>query len=326
MSTSRRSLIITGPTASGKTDLAESIAQRVGGEIVNIDVGQFYTALTVGTAKPDWRSKPFDCHLFDILDTPTELSAAACRSKIIALVEDIQTRGKLPIIVGGSMFYIKSLFYPPHQHPIITKETSRFTGLLDTRAEVLDNNLSSHDLWKKLEVIDPLRAQALHQNDRYRVMRALEIWATTGKKPSSFHPIFSPPFPAHVIFLTPPKDVLSGRINQRTKNMINSGGWIAEAKNLLGTEWENFIELKGIIGYTQIFEYLRVMGQQIGVPQEVDENVIAHIAQETRQYAKRQMVFAKKLKSQLEEDVKSSSTVITIQEIAEVDMATADLL
>lgn len=305
-------LIITGPTASGKTDLAECIAQRLGGEVINIDVGQFYTPLTIGTAKPEWQKKPFACHLFDIIDIPVELSVAAYRSRIVTLVNEIYARGKLPIIVGGSLFYVKSLFFPPHQH--LAQKNSR------QQPADIDLSLSAPELWNILNELDSVRAQAIHPNDHYRIVRALQIWLATGEKPSSFAPIFAPPFSAHVVFLAPPKDVLSQRITQRTTQMIDSGDWINEAKSLLGTEWERFVESKGIIGYAQIFAWLRS-----GLL-EMPKGLIDDIAQETRQYAKRQMVFLKKLEHQLASDTTESMYSIASYKIEQVDDATVDFL
>ena len=301
MISNRYPLIITGPTASGKTDLAEEIAQQMGGEIINIDVGQFYEPLSVGTAKPDWQKKSFTCHFFDILNEPCELSVAAYRNRMLTLVDEIVRRGKLPIIVGGSLFYIKSLFFPPHEQ-FLQKDLHR-------DQECIDLSSSSSELWNTLNNIDPIRAQALHHNDRYRIVRALQIWQTTGQKPSNFEPRFNPPFSAHIIFLVPPKDILLQRISMRTRQMIDSGAWIHEAKNLLGSPWEDFIRRKGLIGYTQIFEWLKFRTTPL-------DELIADIVQETNQYAKRQMVFLKKFKKQLEEQVLHSSQTISFREIS----------
>ncbi len=116
-------LIITGPTASGKTDLSLAIAREIDAEIINGDVGQFYTPLSVGTAKPDWRNQEVPHHLFDIISEPQDFSVSAYRQLVIDTAEKVWQRGRLPIIVGGSLFYIKSLFFPPmQQHASVKKQ------------------------------------------------------------------------------------------------------------------------------------------------------------------------------------------------------------
>ena len=122
-----QAIIIYGPTAVGKTDFAEALAQRINGEIINADAAQFYTPLTIGTAKPDWRKAPVPYHLFDICDEPNNYSVAAYRADVERAVTSIASRGKIPIIVGGSGFYIHSLFFPL---PISRKRLLNFQSLL----------------------------------------------------------------------------------------------------------------------------------------------------------------------------------------------------
>src|SRR3990172_4748508 len=102
-------LIIYGPTGVGKTDMALAIAERMPSEIVNMDVGQFYTPLSIGTAKPAWRSSPVPHHLFDILDTPKNITVVEYRTLLLKKINEIRDRGNLPIVVGGSGFYLYSL-------------------------------------------------------------------------------------------------------------------------------------------------------------------------------------------------------------------------
>lgn len=291
-------LIITGPTASGKTQLAEDIALRHNGEIINADVGQFYVPLTVGTAKPDWQSKPFRSHLFDIINDQTEINITRYRQLVCGLVAEIQQRGHIPIIVGGSAFYIKSLFFPPAEY------NSQHDPKDQSPRHQIDTSRDTVMLWEMLNKIDPARAQKLHQNDQYRIVRALDIWQKTGQLPSSFEPRFSPPFPAHIVFLVPEYELLCKNIEKRTYAMVECTGWIEEAQRLLTTPWEDFIQQKRIIGYPQIFAWIKAGGQR----RELGK-VIESIVQETRQYAKRQIVFLKKFKADLDRISSDSSGV-----------------
>ena len=102
-------LIVYGPTGVGKTELSLSIAKTVPSEIINIDVGQLYTPLSIGTAKPDWRSSSIPHHLFDVVDTPKNYTVAQYRTIFYQKVHEIIARGNLPIVVGGSAFYIQPL-------------------------------------------------------------------------------------------------------------------------------------------------------------------------------------------------------------------------
>jgi tRNA dimethylallyltransferase len=270
-------VIITGPTASGKTDLSYELAKYVSGEIINADMGQFYTPCSIGTAKPDWKNHPTIAHLFDIIDNPWCISAFDYRKMVFKLIRSIKLRRKTPIIVGGSAFYIKSLFFPP----IEKKDENSRTFEVESSPDV--------SVWQKLNEIDPERAQKIHPNDMYRVKRALAIWKTTGKKPSQFIPQFNHPFNSLIFNINPDKQILRQCIAQRAEHMIKSNSWIDEAKQLMETPWERFILKKKFIGYKQIFDWLR-NGQQ----REVLPTLITEITQKTWQYAKRQLLFLDK--------------------------------
>lgn len=262
--------IIFGPTAVGKTDFALTIADHIPSEIVNMDVGQFYAPLSIGTAKPDWRSNHTPHHLFDIIKEPRSLTAIEYRAALLDTVESIWQKRRLPIIVGGSTFYLKSIFFPP---------CARTKGIN------IEEFYPEHvDLWQKLFEIDPTRARQIDKNDRYRVRRALEIWHETGKLPSSFIPQYKPPADFLLLFLTRERQELYKRINLRVLQMIEQG-WIDEVRQLRGTPWEQFIHKKKIIGYAELFDYLISENKQELL------HVTKRIQQKTRNYAKRQQTF-----------------------------------
>ena len=106
-------LVISGPTAVGKSNLAERLAAMFPAELIIGDMGQCYTPFTIGTAKPDWRNSPIPHHLFDILDEPRNITVVEYYHKVQQTLTDIWQRNRLPIIVGGSSFYLASLFFPP---------------------------------------------------------------------------------------------------------------------------------------------------------------------------------------------------------------------
>ncbi|HJM68658.1 MAG TPA: tRNA (adenosine(37)-N6)-dimethylallyltransferase MiaA [Candidatus Babeliales bacterium] len=284
-------LIITGPTGVGKSGFVDQIATSVSCEIINIDVGQLYQPLTIGTAKPDWRSAAIPHHLFDLLDTPRNISVTEYRGILTRLIEVIIQRGNLPILVGGSGFYINSLFFPPRT--LIKRNLDQ--PILTTTQD------NTHSLWEQLHEIDPDRAAQIHKNDRYRIERALDIWNNEKQKPSEFTPTFEPIAPAVIGFVNRDRAELYGRINRRTVEMITEG-WPEEVMDLMGTEWEEFLKQKKLIGYDDLLQYFALPREE----QNMDR-IIEVIQKKTRHYAKRQCTYntmlIKKLAAQESSDI-----------------------
>ncbi len=275
-------LVYTGPTGVGKTSLIDTVAESIPSEIINIDMGQFYAPLSIGTAKPDWKGAAIPHHLFDVITEPRDFTVAQYRERIIALIHDVWGRGKIPVLVGGSGFYVRSLFYPPIPSAEISDKYAR---------------ISKEKLWDHLYEIDPDRADALEKQDIYRIERALDIWYSTGKMPSLFVPQFDPPCSFYLTCVTRERQELYQRIDERTIQMMDEG-WLDEVAQLKGTEWEAFLMRKKLIGYADIFEYLE--------NQTDKENLIATIAQKTRNYAKRQMTFWRSLKRHIDQALKNN--------------------
>lgn len=303
MSTFLNALIITGPTASGKTQLSEMIASIRSCEIINADVGQFYKPLSVGTAKPDFVNIAYKHHLFDLLDKPEYLSVVKYRNLVTDLVNDICARGKIPIIVGGSLFYIKSLFFPPQELPI-----QEFKNNNQINIDELDKDQQ----WELLRKIDPERAAELHQNDNYRINRALKIWIQTGFKPSVYKPKLRPKFNTLIVYVKPETAILKDRINTRTMLMINprsilENGWIEEVEHLIGTDWEEFLQDKNLIGYPEIFEWIKAGKKSSTLPALIEKIQI-----QTVQYAKRQNTFWKSFERQILQAAPQSDFLIQI--------------
>jgi tRNA dimethylallyltransferase len=267
-------LIITGPTASGKTVLSEQILRHIAGEVINSDVGQFYSPLSVGTAKPDLSALNYIFHGFNLINEPLDLSVAAYRKWAIDIVDQVSIKGKLPLFVGGSLFYIKSLFFPPHDFVDGQKK--------DDCALVVD---SGNTLWQQLYMIDPVRANDIHPNDEYRICRALAIWQKTGEKPSRYKPLLQLPFKAMIVFVCPDRATLNENIKNRLNTMIQSG-WIEEVERLIDTPWEPFLLKKGLIGYPALIDWVKK-----GKITAALDSVIQAIQLDTIAYAKRQVTF-----------------------------------
>lgn len=266
-------IIICGPTGVGKSDFAEMLAEQASGEIVNMDLGQFYTPLTIGTAKPDWRNARIRHHLFDILDTPTNFTVVQYRTALLNTCQNLWDRGSLPIVVGGSAFYLKSLLFPPS-----LSDNANITPSLDSVSD-------EENTWEYLNSIDPERARAVHKNDGYRIERAINIWRSTGVKPSSYQPKFELPCNVYILFLTRDREELYTRINERVNVMMKSG-WLEEVKPLCNTPWEAFLHDKKLIGYNELLAYYATPPDERDLAQTVEI-----IQQRTRHYAKRQETF-----------------------------------
>lgn len=265
-------LIITGPTGVGKTDLSLTVGQRFGGEIINADVGQFYKPLTIGTAKPNWQAQPIAHHLFDVLDQPIDFNSAAFRLLAKKNMQEIVQRNHLPVIVGGSCFYVQAVLQEPCVHTAVQK---RF---YDQATDVL---------WHELERIDPERAANIALTDRYRITRALDIWYGRGCMPSQCAPTFAPlALKTLLVVLTRPVDELYARINARVVAMVNAG-WLDEICGL-DEHWQAFLLRKKLIGYDDFIRYVRDGGCL--------SEVIACVQQKTRNYAKRQLTFLRRLR------------------------------
>lgn len=294
-------LVIFGPTGVGKSDFAEQIAQHVPAEIINMDVGQLYTPLTIGTAKPNWRYSSITHHLFDVLDSPCDYNVATYRSRVLDLIRSLWLQGKVPILVGGSGFYLKSLFFPPTMPVVVT----------NNRVVTQEN---VHDYWLALQQVDPVRAAAIDKQDTYRIGRALGIWHATGIKPSDYAVSFEPPCSFTLLFLTRPRQELYDRINARVDIMMQQG-WLSEVERLYQTDWESFLLKKKLIGYNELLDYLHSQRTVHGL-----ENTITSIKQRTRHYAKRQHTFWRMLKQQLEPVMSVDQKHDMVSKMESIDM------
>lgn len=298
----KKILFVYGATASGKTELVDRLAQYLSIEVINMDSAQFYVPLTVGTAKPDWKNTFFKQHMFDCIDIPKVMTVSQYYQQVIPLVRAIQERGNLPVLVGGSGFYLKSLLFPIKnmQENIIAKES---------------DSKNVKNLWQELYSIDVERANVIHPNDIYRITRALHIWYTTGIKPSLYKPEYEPIAPYVLLIAHRQKDDLLQRINERVHAMLQAG-WVDEVRSLMGTQWDNFIRQRGFIGYSDIMEYIN--------NEKSLDLVTASIQQKTRQYAKRQEVFGRMLIREIDKNIIKSECKFQ-GDVVEFDLTSAQL-
>lgn len=279
-------LLVFGPTAVGKTDFVDNLALYGPIEIINMDMGQLYAPLSIGTAKPNWKQAKIVHHMFDIVSKPEHFSVVAYRTMALQKIKEIQKRGALPVLVGGSSFYLKSLLFPIDDS--LDFDTSNY---IDTQKDTVE-------LWKELYTIDAQRAHAIHMHDRFRIERALSIWKATGKKPSLYKNEYEPPFVYKLLFLKRDRSVLYERINSRVDMMLHEG-WCDEVKNL-DQSWYPFLQKKKLIGYNELVLHIK---DPATYPLE---KIIPIIKKRTRVYARKQEMFWNMLLSMLEREYKKN--------------------
>jgi len=269
-----------GPTAAGKTDLALALAAQYPVEIISVDSALVYKGMDIGTAKPssDLLVK-FPHHLVDILDPTEAYSAGRFRDDALALMNDISTRGKVPLLVGGTMLYFKALQQGMSDLPSANAE---IRAKLDAQAK--RHGLAS--LHERLTEIDPVSAQRIHVNDPQRLQRALEVYELTGKSLTELtvESGESLPYSVTKVIVSPfERKVLHQRIADRYHRMVEQG-FIDEVKQLYERP-DCHPDLPSIraVGYRQAWSYLSG---------DYDEDTFIYKAiVATRQMAKRQLTW-----------------------------------
>lgn len=307
----KKIIVIFGPTGVGKSEISITLGRKISGEIVNADLGQFYSPCTIGTAKPDWKAGELRHHLFDIVDTPRDINVIEFRAKLMDVVKEVWQRGNTPIVVGGSTFYIMSLFFPP-----IAKQS------LSGDVEGYLSSIKHDDLWQVLCGIDQKRALEIARRDYYRLRRALAIWYSNGIKPSEQRPSYDPIAKSIFWFITRDKDDLSSRIDSRIECMMRLG-WIDEVKMLKNMGWAPFLMRKKFLGYDDILRCLDNGAIQL-------DDLCRVIGKKTKMYSKRQRVFGSMLLKKMKEEGLSyycaTTNLTTIDQDLSVDMVSSQFL
>lgn len=273
-------ILVTGPTASGKSALAERLALENNGEIVSCDSMQIYRGLDIGTAKPTHEEqKRVRYHMIDIVDADAEYSCADFVKDAKAAIEDITSRGKLPVLCGGTGLYVENILYP-------TDFSS--AGCDEEYRRSLDI-YTNHELYEMLSRVDPESAAANHENNRKRVARALEIYHLTGIPKSQWdrqsRTRESEYLTRHISLVASDREYLYQRINRRVDMMIEAG-LVNEARKI---DFERCKTAGQAIGYKELRGYLE---GSISLDEAVEE-----LKKSTRNYAKRQLTWFSRYKN-----------------------------
>jgi tRNA dimethylallyltransferase len=273
-------IVILGPTAVGKTEIAIQVAEKLNGEIISADSRLFYRGMDIGTAKPSEQDRQrVPHHLIDVAEPDEEWSLIKFASSVKVIIAEIHLRGNIPLLVGGTGQYVHAIvegWLPPPR-----AKDNTFRKEMEKLAEIKGRDV----LHQELASIDPVSADRIHPSNIRRVIRALEIYQITGL-PASQQRVKEPP-PYHVlqIGLSVPRDILYQRIDQRIDTML-AKGFVEEVEGLLAEGYSLASPAMSAIGYKQIGLAL------------LEETPIVEAIQEmrklTRQFVRRQANWFKK--------------------------------
>jgi tRNA dimethylallyltransferase len=273
-------IAVVGPTASGKSELGIELALRFDGEIVNCDSVQVYQGIEIATAKvPLAERRGVPHHLLDFVPPEVNFTAGAWAAAATRKLEEIEARGRLALLVGGTGFYLRALREPFFPSPPTDEHLrARLTGIRERRG--------AEHLHRVLRRLDPASALRLHPRDWSRVQRALEVRLQTGAPLSGQQPArpAPPPFAArlHAFVLSPPRAALYARINERAERHFRAG-LIDEVRRLLDAGVPAASNALGAHGYRRVVEYL--------AGARTLESAIEQTKLDVRHYAKRQLTW-----------------------------------
>jgi tRNA dimethylallyltransferase len=272
-------IILTGPTASGKTGIILKLAGKYPIEIISADSMQIYRGMDIATAKPSPEEQQLlPHHLIDIMNPDEEYNAGAFRKDALRIADEIGSRGHIPIVAGGTGMYIKALIFGLSEGPTRSEE------IREILRDFIRMN-GPEKAWDILNRHDPDIAKKVSTADASRIIRYMEMILLTGEKPSAMHeghgfkePIIS----ARVFCISMDRDILYERINRRVDEMI-SMGLVDETKSLLEAGYSPALKSMQALGYKHLVAHL-----QNGLPLN---EAISLVKRDTRHYAKRQMTW-----------------------------------
>jgi tRNA dimethylallyltransferase len=267
-------ILIVGPTAVGKTEIAIQLAERLRGEIVSADSRLFYRGMDIGTAKPTPEERArVPHHLIDIAEPDEVLSLAVFQQKAREAIADIHARSKLPFLVGGTGQYVRAVtegWAPPHVEP---------NRQLREELEREKEDKGIYWLYEKLKGIDPEAASKMNPRNVRRTIRALEVIMTTGRKFSEQQRRGESPYHLLTVGLTRPREELYRRVDERIESMF-ANGLVEEVRGLLAKGYSPTLPAMSAIGYREC----------VGVVQGIltEEQAKVQIRRATRVYVRRQ--------------------------------------
>lgn len=276
-------LVICGATATGKTKLAVECAKALSSQVISADSQLIYRDLNVGTAKPTTQEmQGVKHHMIDIVSPFDSFSVSDYEKAALPIVENLQADGKIPVVCGGTGFYINSLLFKFGYGNVKANIEIR------NKYEQILEEKGKEYLFSLLRSVDPETCEKLHVNDVKRVIRALEIYEVSGKKKSDQNDEMVARFDYLAVAVDYPREKLYERIDNRVDDMFKNG-LVEEVQSLLADGVDEKCQCLQAIGYKEIVECLK-NGDNESTMRDI-------IKQNTRHYAKRQLTFFKKLKN-----------------------------
>ena len=276
-------LVICGATASGKTSLSVACAKQFNGEVISADSMLVYQGMDIGTAKPSVEERQgIPHHMIDVSSPKDNFSVSDYEKMALPIVERLLSEGKMPIICGGTGFYINSLLYKRQFGNVGANEELR------KEYERIAEEKGKEYVYALLQEKDPQSAEKLHYNDLKRVIRALEIYDVTGKAKSAQQDVPTPRFDFVSVSIEYPRETLYQRIELRVEEMFKQG-LMEEVQGLLDDGVTAEMQSMQGIGYKEVAEGLRI-GMSLGEIKDL-------IKKNTRNYAKRQQTFFKRMEN-----------------------------
>jgi tRNA dimethylallyltransferase len=295
-------IVVAGPTATGKSELAVRLAEAIGGEIVNYDSVQIYRGFDVGSAKPspEMRAR-VPHHLFDLISADEELNAAEFARLARAACEDIIGRGRRPILAGGTFFYLRALLRGLPEMP------GRDEAVRARIRRIAGRPRGAARLHRWLSKIDPQSGRRIAPADRHRVERALEVWLASGRPISSFERE-GEEIPNIKIALTLPRQQLREAVDRRVDAMY-AAGLVEETRRLLAASSRDARPF-GAIGYRE--------AAAVAAGEMPLDAAVAETKRRTRAYAKRQMTWLRAERNVHWLDASGEGTLTAARELVEV--------
>jgi len=275
-------ICVVGPTASGKSSLAQAIAERIDGEVVSADSMQIYRGMDIGTGKVPSEERVVAHHGLDLVEPGEPFSAALFQEYARTCFDDIDGRGKRSVLCGGTGFYVRAAI-DDYEFP----KGEQVDNPIRERYLAVAEQEGAHALWLMLEEVDPESAGIIPENDVKRVVRAFELldegesYAEQKRKLATIPQLL----PACFIGLSVDPDVLRARIDERVDEMVRSG-LIGEVESLLAAGFREGVTAPQAIGYKEI---VKVLDGEVTLAEAVDEIKVA-----THRYAKRQRTWFRK--------------------------------
>ena len=296
-------IVIAGPTASGKTALAVELAKKINGEVISCDSMQIYKDMSIGTAKPTAEEMDGVPHyLIDFVSPDERYSVADFKKNAEEKIEYVLSRGKVPILCGGTGLYIDTLVLGI-DYPEIELDQGYRDGLM----KKAESEEGLKELYDEAESIDPEAMEKISKNDKKRIIRVIELYKTTGKTKTELEKISRSngvKYDYRVFAIDMDREKLYDRINRRVDIMIEQG-LIDEVRNIID-KYDKFPTAMQGLGYKEVVEYFD--------GKLTKQEMIDKIKQESRRYAKRQLTWFRRYKNAVWLDAKNSNNANTIME------------